>query len=69
MAMALDEPRDTDSVYKVDEFTYIVDKELFEKAKPIKVDFAITGFKIDSAMDFGPASACSSCSTSGSCST
>jgi len=67
LAMALDEPRDTDNVYKVDGFTYIVDKELFEKAKPIKVDFAITGFKIDCAMDFGPASACGSCS-SDSCS-
>jgi hypothetical protein len=67
--MALDEPRDTDSVYKVDGFTYLVEKDLLEKAKPIKVDFAITGFKIDCGIDFGPASACSSCSTSGSCST
>ena len=67
--MALDEPRDADEVYKVDGFTYLVDKNLLEKAKPIKIDFAITGFKLDCAIDFGPASACSSCSTSGTCST
>lgn len=68
MAMALDEPRDTDKVYEVDGFTYVVDQDLLEKAKPIKVDFAITGFKLDCAIDFGSsASGCSSCSTSGGC--
>lgn len=65
--MALDEPRDTDEVYKVDGFTYVVDKDLLERAKPIKIDFAMSGFKLDSAIDFGPSSGCSSCS-SGSCS-
>lgn len=65
--MALDEPRDTDEVYKVDGYTYVVDKDLLEKAKPIKIDFAITGFKLDCAIDFGTGSACGSCS-SGSCS-
>ena len=66
--MALDEPRDTDEVYKVDGFTYLVEKELLEKAKPIKVDFAITGFKLDCGIDFGSSpSACGSCSTAGGC--
>lgn len=66
--MALDEPRDTDEVHDVDGFTYVVEKDLMEKAKPIKVDFAITGFKIDCGLDFGgAASACGTCSTSGTC--
>lgn len=65
--MALDEPRDTDEVIKINGFDFLVEKDLLEKAKPIKVDFVVTGFKIDCSMDFGPATACSSCSTSGGC--
>ena len=66
--MALDEPRDTDEVIKINEFEFLVEKDLLEKAKPIKVDFLVTGFKIDCSMDFGAsATACSSCSTSGGC--
>jgi iron-sulfur cluster assembly protein len=65
MAMALDEPKDTDDVYKVDGFEYIVNKDFMEKAKPIKIDFREVGFKIDSGIDLQ--SACSSCSTTGSC--
>jgi iron-sulfur cluster assembly protein len=67
LAMALDEPKDTDQVYTIDGFTYLVDNDLLEKAKPIKVDFSVMGFKLDCAMDFGSSkSACGSCS-SGSC--
>jgi len=65
MAMALDEPKDTDNVYKVDGFEYIVNKEFMEKAKPIKIDFIEVGFKIDSNIELQ--SACGSCSTTGSC--
>jgi hypothetical protein len=65
--MALDEPRDTDNVYEIDGFKYIVNKDFMEKAQPIKVDFLINGFKLDCNLEFGPAAACSSCSTSGTC--
>ncbi len=63
--MALDEPVDTDEVFEIDGFTFIVDKAFLEKAKPIKVDFHLYGFKLDCGMDFG-AGGCSSCGTSGS---
>jgi iron-sulfur cluster assembly protein len=63
--MALDEPKASDEVYEVDGFKYIVDKTFMEKAKPIKVDFAMYGFKLDCGIDFG--SGCGSCSTEGSC--
>lgn len=66
--MALDEPTDRDETYEINGFTFLVEKTLLEKAKPIKVDFLINGFKLDCGLDFGPATACSSCSTSsGSC--
>lgn len=63
--MALDEPKDTDEIYEVDGYKYLVNKEFMQKAAPIKVDFAVYGFKLDSGMDFG--SGCGSCSTEGSC--
>jgi len=65
--MALDEPQDTDDVYDIEGFKYVVNKDFLEKAQPIKVDFLINGFKLDCGIEFGPASACSSCSTSGTC--
>ena len=63
--MALDEPNDTDKVYDVHGFQFIMDKEFDEKAKPVTVDFLGYGFKISSSIEFGPASACGSCSSSG----
>lgn len=68
--MALDEPRDTDDVYKIDGFEYIIDKGLLERAKPVKIDFQGMGFKLDCGIDFGPASGCAGCgSASDTCST
>ena len=64
--MALDEPKDTDNVYDVNGFQFIMDKEFDEKAKPVTVDFLGYGFKISSSIEFGPASACGSCSSSSS---
>lgn len=61
MAMALDEPKDTDHVYDIDGFTYIVDKVFADKAQPIRVDFTEMGFRLDSAIDL--TSECSSCGT------
>lgn len=63
--MTLDELKDTDNLYEVDGFKYIVDKEFMEKTKPIKVDFNNFGFKLTSGIDLG--AGCSSCSTTSSC--
>ena len=65
MAMALDEPRDTDLVYDIDGFTYIVNKDFMDKVQPIRVDFTEMGFKLDCAINF--TSECSSCGTKTSC--
>jgi hypothetical protein len=65
LALALDEPKEQDEKYEIDGYTFLVDKDLLEKAKPIKVDFLINGFKLDCGLDFGPAAGCSSCSTDG----
>lgn len=67
--MALDELKEDDAVYDIDGFQYIVNKEFLEKAKPIKVDFLVHGFKLDCGLSFSPAaSGCAGCGTSDTCS-
>jgi len=41
LVMALDEQKETDEVFKVSEATFLVDKELFERAKPIHIDYVL----------------------------
>ena len=67
MAMALDEPKESDNVYEVNGFQFIVDKDFYEKAKPVTVDFLGYGFKISSSIEFSPDSACGSCSSNSGC--
>ena len=51
--MALDELKDDDTSYDIDGFQYVINKEFIEQAKPVKVDFLPTGFKIDSGIELG----------------
>jgi len=64
--MALDEPGDKDEVFDDRELTYIIEKELYEKVKPIKVDYVDSymgaGFDISSSMKMG-----ATCGNSCSC--
>jgi len=66
--MALDELKESDAVYDIDGFSYVVDKEFLETAKPIKVDFLVHGFKLDCGLNFTPAAGCTACGTSDTCS-
>ncbi|MBN1665032.1 MAG: hypothetical protein JW943_15650 [Deltaproteobacteria bacterium] len=64
--MALDEPQNTDEVIGENGITYLIEKTLLEKAKPIVVDFIDTdqgkGFKLTSSLVLE-----SSCGSSCSC--
>jgi Fe-S cluster assembly iron-binding protein IscA len=68
--MALDEPKDDDQVFEVNDLKYVINKDLYEQVKPINVDFVETamgsGFSIQSNLNAG-ASCGSSCSSSCSC--
>jgi iron-sulfur cluster assembly protein len=68
--MALDEPKETDNVFNVNGFQFIVDKAFYEKVKPVKVDFMGYGFKISSGLELGAGAAagCGGCG-GGSCET
>ena len=45
LAMALDEPKETDNVFDIDGFKYIIDKDLMREADPIKIDFSGFGLR------------------------
>ena len=68
--MALDEPKDDDHVFEMNDLTYVINKDLFEQVKPISVDFVDTpmgsGFSIQSNLNAG-ANCGSSCGSSCSC--
>jgi len=63
--MALDEPRESDKIFDIDGFKYVVDKDFLEKAQPIKIDFLEIGFKLTSSLVFEQG--CTSGSCGGSC--
>jgi iron-sulfur cluster assembly protein len=63
--MALDEQKDTDSVFNIDGFKFIVDKDFMKEAEPIKVDFSGFGFQFDCGIDFEEG--CSACAISSAC--
>ena len=62
--MALDKSRDTDELFDVDGYQYVVEKDFMEKAKPIKIDFEGRGFKLDSAIEI-KAAGCAGCGGDG----
>ena len=61
--MSLDEARDGDKMFKEDGITFIIDDQLFEEAKPVKIDYIDSamgaGFSITSNLSYG--AACSTC--------
>ena len=64
--MALDESRDGDEIFKEDGITFLINKELYELVKPIKVDFIDTprgsGFKVSSSLDISSSCGKTCCS-------
>jgi Fe-S cluster assembly iron-binding protein IscA len=43
--LALDEPKETDEVFKIQDLTFLVDKMLKKYVKEIKVDYSDGGFR------------------------
>jgi Fe-S cluster assembly iron-binding protein IscA len=62
--MVLDEPGETDDVFKVNGFTYVVDRELMKKVKELNVDYVTygnnAGFTVTSQLSLSRG--CDSCS-------
>ena len=64
LGMALDEVKTEDEVFEEKGTKFIIDKDIFQQAKPINIDFITTpegsGFKLNSNLPQG--SGCGSCS-------
>lgn len=64
--MALDEPRENDEVFNEDGIEFLINKELFDQAKPIMIDFFQSplggGFTVQSALSKSKEGGCGSCS-------
>ena len=66
-SLALDvyKPKDSDDVFDIDGFQFIVDKDFLREAEPIKVDYTRSGFQFDCSLEFEDG--CSACASSDSC--
>ena len=64
--MALDDAKEDDQLFKEDGITFMINNDLFERVKPINLDYITTrmgsGFKLSSNLD--AESSCGSCSCS-----
>ncbi len=61
MAMALDEPRDSDKVFEDNGFKFCVDSNLYEQVGGIKVDAGYMGFIVESERPLSSGGNCGSC--------
>ncbi|HQG96379.1 MAG TPA: hypothetical protein PLI40_07100 [Smithellaceae bacterium] len=66
MGMALDEPKSDDQVFEEKGAKYVIEKYIYEQAKPINVDFVDSsggsGFKLTSNLSPAAGGSCGSCS-------
>jgi len=62
--MALDEPKKEDEVFEEKGTKYVIDKDIYDQAKPINVDFVTTpkgaGFKLSSSLSAADSGGCGS---------
>ena len=61
LALDVDEPKDTDDVFDIDSFQFVINSFLLKEAKPIKVDYTRSGFQFDSSLEFEDG--CSACNS------
>ena len=53
LALDVDEIKNTDTVFDIDGFQFIIDEDLLIEAKPIKIDYNTrSGFQFDSSLEF-----------------
>jgi len=62
--MVLDEPKASDEVFEVNDFTLVMDKNLHQQTKDVSVDYVLhgvqSGFQVTSEVPVAGSSACSS---------
>ena len=61
LALALDEPTDSDTTFDEKGYSFVINNDLFTAAKNIKVDFTYMGFSVESEIPLGGGGGCSGC--------
>jgi|AntRauTorckE6833_2_1112554.scaffolds.fasta_scaffold49608_2 Fe-S cluster assembly iron-binding protein IscA len=63
LLMALDEKKDGDDIYKINGVEFVIEKPLLNEVQPLKIDFAETGFTIESSLksEDGCSGCCGGC--------
>jgi iron-sulfur cluster assembly accessory protein len=65
LGMVLDDPRNEDKVFEEKGTKFVIDKDIYNQAKPINVDFVDTphgsGFKLTSSLAPAAGGSCGSC--------
>lgn len=68
LGLALDDRKDGDQEFEAEGYSFLMEKALFEQAKPVTVLFDPSmGFTVESSMVFPEGGGCSSCGCGGSC--
>ncbi|MDL2210606.1 IscA/HesB family protein [Desulfovibrio sp. OttesenSCG-928-O18] len=69
LALALDAPGDDDKVEEIGNYTFCIEKDLFEATGDITIDLSYMGFSIESANPLagGGGCGCSGCGSSAGC--
>jgi len=65
--LALDEPKDTDTVAKEQGYTFCMDNELLAQVSHVTVNFSYMGFSVEPATPLSGGGACGSCAVDGGC--
>jgi len=65
-ALALDQARAGDEVFEIEGVTYVINRDFFQKARPVRIDYDADGFKISAHIDPN-AGACATCQAAGKC--
>ncbi|GAB7080226.1 hypothetical protein JCM14635_18990 [Megalodesulfovibrio paquesii] len=66
--MALDEPNDKDEVFTQGSYSIVMERELFNQAKPLRIDVSYMGFSVESSLQLGGGGCSSGSCSGGSCS-
>ena len=66
LALDVDDPQNTDDVFDIEGFQFVINRILLKEAVPIKVDYNTrSGFQFDSSLEFEDG--CSACASSDDC--
>lgn len=62
LALALDDPKPGDATFEEGGYSFLMEQQLFDAAKPVAVDFNDQwGFVVQSSLQFPEGGGCSSC--------